>query len=245
MNKFYLTDKIYLMDGKLFYETKNTTKQIKPHNWHTILNDYGWEKLNIRWIKKLNRFLDKIPKNSLFGVLDCGGEGDCLFHCISHALKSRNFLNINFNYEVSDLRKMVCDCIDYEKFNEIISIYKVIKDSDEFEEDWDPYTITFEEFKEILLEGGHNYWGDDIILNILKEYLNVNIIILKSDTFENIYEYYPILYDYNEKQDSIILSYEDSNHFKLIGHFNGENMITYFNNNTIPFEILKLINYFR
>lgn len=245
MTKFYLTDTIYLEKDKLYYENNEIIKEVKNHNWHNILNDYGWEKLNIRWIKKLNRFLYKIPKNSLFGVLDCGSEGDCLFHCIAYALKSQDYLNINLEYDVSDLRKLICDSIDIEKFSEIIDIYKILKDSDDFDEDWDPYEIDFIEFKEILLEGGNNYWGDNIILNILKEKLDINIIILNSDSNQNKYNYYPILYDYNENLNTIILSYEDQIHFKLIGYFKEGNMISYFNKDTIPIEILKLIKYLR
>lgn len=245
MTKFYFTDTIYLEADKLYYEKNKLTKSVKNHNWHMILNEYGWEKLNIRWIKKLNRFLDKNPKNSLFGVLDCGGDGDCLFHCISYALKSQDYMNINFEYEVSDLRKLICDSIDLEKFNEIIDIYKILKDSDDFDEDWDPYEIDFDEFKVILLEGGNSYWGDSIILNILKEKLNINIIILNSNSIQNQYNYYPLLYDYDEKLNTIILSYEDEIHFKLIGYFDDGNMISYFGKDTIPTEILKLIKYLR
>ena len=181
-------------------------------------------------------------RNSLFGVLDCGGEGDCLFHCISYALKSDDVFNINLNYEVSDLRQIACDNIDIEKYNEIISIYKILKDSDDFDEDWDPYEIDFDEFKEILLEGGNNYWGDNIIINILKEKLNINIIILSSNNITNQHNYYPLLYEFDEKLKTIILLFEDNMHFKLVGYFDN-NMITLFEN--VPQEILKLIKYLR
>ena len=245
MNKYYLTDKIYLLDDKLYYEDKDNSKLIKKHNWHNILNEYGWEKPHLKWIKKLNLLSDKVNKNCLFGILDCGGEGDCLFHCISQALKSNDYFNSIDKYEVQYLRKIISDSIDYDKFNEIISIYKVIKDSDEFYEDWDPYSITYDEFKEIIIEGGNNYWGDNILLNILKEQLNINIIILTENSSENNYEYYPILYEFNEKLNTIILLYEDEIHFKLVGYFKDNNMITYFNKTNIPNEILKLIKFLR
>ena len=242
MDKYYYTDTIYLQDTNIYYDKDNITKKVKNYNWHKILNEYGWEKLNIRWIKKLNNLIDFVPRNSLFGVLDCGGEGDCLFHCISYALKSDDVFNINLNYEVSDLRQIACDNIDIEKYNEIIDIYKILKDSDDFDEDWDPYEIDFDEFKEILLEGGNNYWGDNIIINILKEKLNINIIILSSNNITNQHNYYPLLYDFDEKLKSIILLYEDNMHFKLVGYFD-DYMITLFKN--VPQEILKLIKYLR
>jgi len=244
MVNFYLTDTIYFNDNKLYYEKDSVIKQIKKHNWHSILNDYGWEKLNTRWIKKLNTLKENSSKNSLFGSLDCGGNGDCLFHCISYALKSQNLFETNFEYEVQDLRKIVCDNIDQEKFNEIIEIYKILKDSNDFDEFWDPYEINFEGFKELIMKGGNNYWGDNIILNILKEKLNINIIILNSNSIQNQYNYYPLLYEFDEDLKTIILSYEDEIHFKLVGYFN-ESMITYFNKGNIPNEILKLIKYLR
>ena len=243
MDKYYYTDTIYQHDSNIFYEKQNIIKKVKTYNWHKILNEYGWEKLNLKWIKKLNYFLVKVPKNSLFGVLDCGGEGDCLFHCISYALKSEDIFNINVNYEVIDLRKLVCDNIDNEKYEEIIGIYKILKDADDFDEDWDPYKINFDQFKEIVLKGGNNYWGDNLIINILKEKLNINIIILSSNNITNQYNYYPLLYEFDDKLKTIILLYEDDIHFKLIGYFK-DYMITLFDNN-IPQEILKLIKYLR
>ena len=242
MDKYYYTDTIYLQDTNIYYDKDNIKKKVKNYNWHKILNEYGWEKLNIRWIKKLNNLIDFVPRNSLFGVLDCGGEGDCLFHCISYSLKSDDVFNINLNYEVSDLRQIACDNIDIEKYNEIIDIYKILKDSDDFDEDWDPYEIDFDEFKEILLEGGNNYWGDNIIINILKEKLNINIIILSSNNITNQHNYYPLLYEFDEKLKTIILLYEDNMHFKLVGYFD-DYMITLFKN--VPQEILKLIKYLR
>ena len=242
MDKYYYTDTIYLQDSNIFYHKDNIKKKVQNYNWHKILNEYGWEKLNLKWIKKLNNLIDFVPRNSLFGVLDCGGEGDCLFHCISYALKSDDVFNINLNYEVSDLRQIICDTIDIEKYNEIIGIYKILKDADDFDEDWDPYEIDFDEFKGILLEGGNNYWGDNIIINILKEKLNINIIILSSNNITNQHNYYPLLYDFDEKLKTIILLYEDNMHFKLVGYFDN-NMITLFEN--VPQEILKLIKYLR
>ena len=81
---YYLTDKIVLRNDKLFYEDK----LIKNHNWHLLLSDYGWGKLPKKLITLLNKQLDKPVRNSLFGCLDCGSEGDCLFHCIGYAFKN-------------------------------------------------------------------------------------------------------------------------------------------------------------
>ena len=86
--KNYLTDSIFLQDNKTYYEEDGGNKLIKNHNWHHILSEYGWEKLPKQWIKKLNTYLDKPKKNSLYGTLDCGQDGDCLFHCISYVINS-------------------------------------------------------------------------------------------------------------------------------------------------------------
>ena len=111
-------------------------------------------------------------------------------------------------------------------------------DSNDFEEFWDPHTIEYQEFKDIIIEGGNSYWGDNILINILKEKLDINIIILNSNSLTNQYNYYPLMYDFDENLDTIILSYEDEIHFKLIGYFNGK-MITCFDKTNVPIEILK------
>ena len=61
----YITDTIFLLNNKLHYESKDIIKEVKNHNWHRILSDYVWEKLDKVWIKKLNSYLDK-PMNNPF-----------------------------------------------------------------------------------------------------------------------------------------------------------------------------------
>jgi len=234
MEEHYLTDKICLRNKELFYEDKI----IKHNNWQHYLKDYGWEKLHKKWIKKLNDYLDKPSRNSLFGCLDCGGDGDCLFHCLSYAINNGNIFENNSN----SLRNLLSESITKDKFDEIISIYKILNESDDFDEDWDPETITLQEFKDKIIEGGNEYWGDNILVNLLKEVLEINIIILNSNENTNEFYNYPLLYDYDKDMNTIILLYENSIHFKLIGHFKDNNMIYLFTNKTIPKEILKLNN---
>ena len=52
---FYLTDNIFIKDNKYCYEKKNNINVIKNHNWHHLLREYGWEKLDKYWIKHLNK----------------------------------------------------------------------------------------------------------------------------------------------------------------------------------------------
>ena len=237
MDEHYLTDQICLKDKKLFYEDK----VIKSHHWQNLLKDYGWEKLHKRWITKLNGYLEKPSRNSLFGSLDCGGEGDCLFHCLSYAIHEGHI----FENDSHSLRNLLSESITEEKFNEIISIYRILNESNDFDEDWNPETITFNEFKEKIVEGGNEYWGDNILVNLLKEVLEINIIILNSNEYANEFYNYPLLYDYDKDINTVILLYENNIHFKLIGHFKDNNMTYFFNNKNIPEEILKLNNFVR
>lgn len=236
IEKNYLTDNIFLLNKKLFYEDNNKIKEVKNHNWHHILSDYGWEKLPKQWIKKLNSYLNVPKKNSQFGTLDCGGDGDCLFHCISYAID---------NHDAKSLRKEISETIKEERYNEIIEVYKVLKEADDFDEDWDPNSMTYDKFINILITGGHFFWGDFLILNLIKEYLDINIVILNSNEITNEYHYYPLFYEYNELHKTIILLYENEMHFKLIGNFQNGEMIYYFTHQTVPYEILKIINYLR
>ena len=239
--ELYLTDTIFLKDNKLYYEEKNQIKEIKKHNWHHILRSYGWEKLHKQWIKKLNGYLTKPNNNSLYGSLDCGGEGDCLFHCISYAIN--NFQSTE--YDSTKLREQLSESITEEKYKIMIECYQILQESNDFEENWDPYNINFNDFKEMIKNGGDEYWGDFLLLNLLKEYLNINFIVLNSNEITNEFYYYPIFHEYNEKLNTVILLYENEFHFQLIGNFQEGNMITLFTHKTIPQEILKLINYLR
>ena len=83
------------------------------------------------------------------------------------------------------------------------------------------------------------------MVNLIRDYLHINIIVLNSNEISNEFYYYPLLYNYNVNLETIILLYEDNMHFKLIGYFNGENMQTIFNQKSMPTEILKIINFLR
>lgn len=233
--RFYLDDNIFTENEIFHYEYGNNIIKIKEKNWHKYLSDYGWEKLNKQWIIKLNKLAKHKPKNSLFGVLDCGGEGDCLFNCISYAM------NKDRTTDSETLRLGLSNYITEDKFNTIIEIYRILKDTDDFEEVWDPDLTSFEDFKKILREGGDNYWGDSIILDFLKEYLNLNIIIMYNNDITNLYYHYPLLDAYSDDKNTIILLYKNEIHFQLIGYFTEGRMNTIFNSVNIPEEILSMV----
>lgn len=241
---YYLTDTIYLTDNKMYYDDMGSRKEIKKYNWHTILNEYGWEKLPKKWISKLNKYRETYEKNSCYGLLDCEHDGDCFFHCIASSLNEKH--KYNTLYDSTDIRELLSDSITDDQFTTLITTYKIMKDADDFDECWDPYAIENKsDFQKELLESGHNYWGDHLLLQILISVLEVNIFILNSNSESNEYSIYNTLNEYNYDYDTICLLYEDECHFKLIGYFDGDRMISYFTNKTLPLEIQKLYNILR
>ena len=232
--EIYLSDTIIIKEGKLYCDDK----LVKKHNWHLKLNEIGWSKLNKHWISKLNKLHNPYKNNSLFGSLECGDDGDCLFHCIASSLNS---LNKDY-YESKDIRKQVADSITIEQYNDIISCYRSMKDLNDFDESWDPYEINnLEEFKIKVIESGNDYWGDYLLIQLLTQVFSINLFILTQNELLDIYEPYPLAMKYNENLPTIILIHENELHFKLLGYFN-DIMITYFTDDSLPIEIKKLFN---
>src|SRR3990170_653239 len=87
--EIYLTPNLIIMDMKSYYINDDTNKleKINVKNWHKYYSEYGWEKIDNGWIRRFN--LNKLKKetNTRWGVLDCGGNGDCLFYTIAEAYK--------------------------------------------------------------------------------------------------------------------------------------------------------------
>ena len=242
MEIYFLTDNIRINNNIM--ESRSNFDIFKPiteRNWHTKLDEYGWEKINKKWIIKLNKLNQLKNKNSLYGVLDCESDGDCLFHCIAQSLNERD-INNNTYYNSNDIRNMISENITNEQYDIIINYYRIMKDSDDFDEEWDPYNInSLDDFKDKIKTSGHEYWGDYLLLQILIQCLNINIFVLNSNDFNNDYSIYNTLNDYNSNNDSIFLLYENNCHFKLIGYFK-DKMISYFTDNSIPYEFKKLYN---
>ena len=240
--EFYLTENIIIKDDKTYFKKNNKLNKVNNGNWHHILGEFGWSKLSLPWIKILNKISARNNKNSPFGVLDCESDGDCFFHCIANSLNDHN--KFNKDYEIinsRDIRKIIADSITEEKFHEMIGYYKIMKDGDDFDEEWDPYTIkTLEDFQYQLKKSGHNYWCDYILLNEIVRILQLNIFILNNNDEMKDYSVYNTLIDYNPQYDTVFLLFEDNCHFKLIGYFDGDKIISYFVEN-IPNELLGLL----
>lgn len=232
--EIYLSESIVIKDGKTYYDDK----LIKKHNWHLKLDELGWEKLHRNWITKLNKLYNPYPNNSLFGALECGNDGDCLFHCIATTLNSQH----NDYYESKDIRKKIADSITQEQFNDIITCYRCMKDINDFDESWDPYEIdSLDKFKEQVMVSGHEYWGDYLMVQLINKLFQLNIFILTQNEIEEIYEAYPLALSYDNINPTIILLHENNSHFKLIGHFQ-DYMKVYFTHESLPLEIKKLFN---
>ena len=232
---YYLTDNLFIQDKKFKYTSKGKEKQISGLNWHHHLEELGWSKLYKPWILKLNKISENKSKNSPFAYMDCGEEGNCLFHCIAYA-KSDLLNNRIFTQE--DIRKLLAANISNDTFTNIIEIYRIMSDSDDFDEDWDPNKIkTLNDFKSEIISGGNNYWGDHILIQLLCETLKINLLILNTSFIDGIYEKYNFLQEYNSSYQTIVLIYLDSNHFQLFGYYK-DSMIHYlFNDKELPTEI--------
>ena len=162
-NKYYLTENIFRLKNKLYFEDENNKIKLNKNNWHKFLKDYGWEKISKQWKTKLN-----IKKN-YFAILDCGGNGDCLFHCISEAMNEP----YNLSSELIDtqyLRNIAAEQINEDNFPLILENYKIEKENNEFQGYWDPSTIENKEQlqKEIKI-CGNNFWGDHILLQLIQK----------------------------------------------------------------------------
>ncbi len=235
MDTVYLSENIVIKGGAMYH----SDKLIKRHNWHIKLADLGWEKLHKIWITKLNKLHNPYPNNSLFGTLECGDDGDCLFHCISHALNSV----ADDYYDAQDIRNKIADSITQEQFNNIITCYRCMKDLDDFDESWDPYEIdTLSKFKEELQKSGHSYWGDHTILQLIMNTFNLNIFVMTQDEINDSYEPYPMANIYDPNKQTIILLHLNESHFKLLGHYN-KIMMYIFDNKTVPLEIRRLFKF--
>ena len=243
MDYFYLSDNIFIKEDKTYIIKNNKEVLIKNNNWHKLLKDIGWTKLSTQWIKKLSKLSTNKKKKSTFGIIDCGSDGDCFFHCISFALNSvERYKSDPIIYNAHDIKSLLVNSIDIKTFNDIIEIYKILKDQDELEEYWNPYNTTFDEFKEMILNKENIFWGDHILIQLIIKVLNINVIILNNDTYSKEYNVYNTMIEYDLTKNTIILMYDNNNHFRLVGYYKDNLILSLFEHRSIPDEIKILIN---
>jgi len=239
METYYLSDTIRLCNDKMEYMSCNKFRPIVKRNWHTILSEYGWEKLDRQWIIQLNSLSDNKESNSLFGSLDCDGDGNCYFQCIALGLNEKGRQKGHY-YVAQDIREILSDSITNSQYKTMISYYRIMKDANDFPGEWDPYQInSLSEFKSLVKKSGHEYWADYFLHQLLMITLECNIFIMNSSSLEKDYSVYNTMHKYNPDHDSIFLLYENECHFKLLGHFDTK-MTSFFNDSTIPSELRKL-----
>ena len=231
----YITPNIIIRNNKTYYLDDKEIK-ITKRNWSKYLEEYGWQCIDEEWN---NRLMPK-KKFSPFGLLDCGGEGDCFFLCISEAMKEHGEPGM----DVENLRNLVAYEINKDNFDIILETYKLEKEMGEFDGLWDPFEIkNIEDLREQIRTPGDNFWGDHILLQLLEKALNINLIILTTEDLmyeENNYKIQPRGSQLNPDYLTIIVSYCFSSHFQLVGYYDGNIMKTRFFFNEIPREIMEI-----
>ena len=225
----YITDSLYFKDKKLYYNDI----LVDSENYLEALEEYGLEPLSEEWTMRLD---------DNYFLLDCGGDGDCLFHVFSEAL---NLYNISKGkkkyklYDAQDIRKIAADSVTRKNFRDILCIYTLAKESNDFIGLWNPVFVeTVRELREEIREMGDNFWGDQVILSLIQEKLKLNVIIL-SNTNTCVY---PTGTDINKYERTIVIYYYNDVHFQLLTHFNMEKntLETIFTKDTIPEELLYI-----
>ena len=235
----YITSHLFYNKSKLFFETENSIVKVTSKNWHKYLEDYGWSKLDWAWKRRLKN--PNSNSNFRYGLLDCGANGNCLFHVVSEALN--DLKNEKCIYDCDMLRRLVANEITDENFRLILESYMLELEEISFIGDWDPNIIqTKEELKAEIIKSGDVFWGDHILLQLLQKSLKFNVIILNGDNDTNSRTIHPTATSLDTYDKTIILYYLDGLHFQLVGYFNNHDMQTCFNRNEIPIELLNIYN---
>lgn len=248
--RLYLTDALFYFKNKLYYQTDENDPVVKLNNknWHKYLDGYGWDKLPYGWKRRLK----SKDANFRYGLLDCGAQGDCLFHCIAEALNDSRDLE-NTKHDVQSLRTMTAEMITDDNFITILENYKCEEESGVFNGDWKPDEIkTKEELRDEIRKCGNNFWGDHILLQLIQERLKFNVIVMNSEKLdffnekqsdldiEERFTIHPMACDLKKYDITIILYYEDGLHFQLVGIFDKCDMLTKFKYEQLPERLLEV-----
>ena len=228
MEPLYLTSNIFFHKNNLFSKKNKYKIVIKKENWEKYLSSYGWFSIDVQWGEKLN----VNPKVNLYGLLECGGQGDCLFHCLAEGLN--NILNPQENkYDSHQLRMLAAEQVNNDNFDLILGSYKLEAPN----LDWDPEMVSsVKDLQDEIKQEGHNFWGDHIIIQLLEQALTINIVILDSLN-TNIYNTCSL---FKKKHKTVFLYYQDNLHFQLVGYFD-KVMKTNFEYQEIPKKLQLMI----
>ena len=177
MEDIYINENvIYNINNKTLYNNNKKKTKITNNNWYKYLNNYGWSRLNS----------NRLNENK-YAILDCGFDGDCLYACICEALNNPlHFTGVI--YSIKYLRELTAEQVNNENFEEILLSYKLLKDSDDFIGEWDPYSVnTIDDLKKQIIISGNNFWADYNTIILLQKVLKLNIIILNNQDFTKVY----------------------------------------------------------
>ena len=209
---FYITGSLYYQDKRLFHESG--IRVSRKNYWD--LNDYGWTNLD----KSLNL-------NPYLGILDCGGDGDCLFKCIAEAynnLKIEDFIDTEY------LREIVSKSISKKLYKSSIENYKIQKQINELNGFWDPDSIeNVNEFREIIKN--KSFWGDYLCIEILSKKMKLNFLVLDTN--------FNVIFSKDKYKKTIVLICIEQTHFQLLSYFNGEKICTLLTKNQLEKSLLK------
>ena len=234
--KLYISPSLYYYDNKLFHDAEKPIL-LNSKNWSKYLEEYGYEKISKKWN---NRLCEKY-KNSLYGVIDCGSNGDCLFHCIAEALHDKTDID-NEKLSIEILRQKASEKVDDNNFDIILENYKCEIETNVFEGLWDPSTIkSKDELREEMCKCGDSFWGDHIILQLLQEAFKFNTIIFNSGEYDNNFTIHPLC-SLEKYDDTILLYYQEGYHFQLLGYFIDNKMKTVFKRHELPKKLIEIYN---
>jgi len=259
-------DILITIEDKEYYPTDNGYKKFDDYNYHK-LNDL--ERMDPNWSRILTNLRKsyKLPKEEYptFALKDCGGEGDCLFDClitgVSHYMKQNNLEYITTSegrlkkdeLNTNNLRIILSKLFTYSMYEEYINNARAIYEEEPEVYSWDPNEIKcIEDFKELIKSS--QFWGDMISINLLSNYLKINIFIFTNDRNEylgksekkNLQNRYTLWHNinqdnYNSNYKNILLYNFDELHFNLIVHYKESKLHTLYPIEKIPMEIKFLI----
>lgn len=234
----YLTSNIIYENNCMYRISNNKKIKISKNNWHIILDELNWEKMDYGWRRRLK---EKNVHNSCFSILDSDSDGNCMFSSIAEAININNDYSNDYHEPLTsdDIRVMTSQQINKENFRQILEAYITQVECCEFEGEWNPDEIdTISKLKDIIKTSGNTFWGDHISLQLISKKLKIKFIILSScsEYIKNInrYKVYLLGESIEKNNKYIILNYKDNIHFQLIGYFNGNKMVTIFNYDDLP-----------
>ena len=218
--------------------------KISLANWNRYYP--SWSKLHSGWYYRLAQLCDQSgPYRQRLVIYqhECD-EGDCLFDVAAIAL-SRYHREL---HTIALVRRLVADQITSENFTMILESYRLAVDHGEFEGEWDPYHVQdMDQLKRVWSVCGNTYWGDHLSLALLSEVMQMNLILLKTDSRKclKLEQRYQIMSTGHHLKYpmTVLIHYIDQKQFDLVGYCDDHFKIQIvFSHDEIPREIQLLLS---